>query len=57
MLIDYINIIHLLEKLLNALYFFCKKKIEETEFYSTSRNRLAFLNFYSELQSGLAFIS
>jgi hypothetical protein len=45
---------YLFEKLLNALSVFFKKKIEETELYSTSRNRLAFFEFYSELRSGLA---
>ena len=45
MLIDYIDIMYLLEKLFNALYVFFLG-IEETELYSTSRNRLAFSNLF-----------
>ena len=50
MLIDYIDIMYLLEKLFNALYVFLG--IEETELYSTSRNRLAFSNFIRSRRVG-----
>ena len=51
MLIDYIDIMYLLEKLFNALYVFFLG-IEETELYSTSRNRLAFSNFIRSCRVG-----
>jgi hypothetical protein len=54
MLIDYIDIMYLLEKLFNAIYVFFKKKkkIEETELYSTSRNELAFSNYIRSCRVG-----
>jgi hypothetical protein len=53
MLIDYIDIVYLLEKLFNAIYvFFFFLKIEETELYSTSRNELAFSNYIRSCRVG-----